>query len=259
MIDRKQSKRLVWVAAVSTALSLVLINGARVRAAGPSDVIVACVAPNGDMRASNSADGCKQNETVLTWNVQGPIGITGPAGATGLVGPIGPVGPEGPAGRDGRDGRDGGDNAPPTPTVHAQMRIDGFNSNNATPIFGFSLGATNSTSTSSGGGAGAGKVVFANLVVSKMLDGDSVPLLQAAATGQILKNLVIDVFAAGSSVPFATYTFDDVVVASNVLGASTSSVNEQEAFDFRRITSDVTVNGQTFHSCFDIKAVASCS
>jgi hypothetical protein len=36
-------------------------------------------------------------------------------------------------------------------------------------------------------------------------------------------------------------------------------VNQQDAFDFRRITSDVTVNGQTFHSCFDIKALLSCS
>jgi len=138
------------------------------------------------------------------------------------------------------------------------MRIDGLNSNNPTPIFSFSLGATNSITTS-GGGAGTGKVTFANLVVSKMLDGDSVPLLQAASTGQVLRTLVIDVFAAGSNVPFATYTFDDVVVTSNVLGSSTSAVNEQDAFDFRRITSDVTVNGQTFHSCFDIKALSSCS
>ncbi len=138
------------------------------------------------------------------------------------------------------------------------MRIDGLNGNNATPIFSFSLGATNSVSTS-GGGGGAGKVTFANLVVSKMLDGDSVPLLQAAATGQVLRNLVIDVFVAGRNVPFATYTFEDVVVTSNVLGSSTSAVNEQDAFDFRKITSDVTISGQTFHSCFDIKAVASCS
>ena len=182
---------------------------------------------------------------------------SGAAGVAGPAGPIGAAGPEGPAGRDGRDGRDGGNIVPP-PTVTAQMRIDNVNGANPTPIFGFTLGATNS-STTSGGGAGAGKVTFANLVVSKMLDGDSVPLLQAAATGQVLRTLVIDVFAAGTNVPFATYTFEDAVVTSNVLGSSTSAVNEQDAFDFRRITSDVTVNGQTFHSCFDIKAFSSCS
>jgi len=34
--------------------------------------------------------------------------------------------------------------------------------------------------------------------------------------------------------------------------------SEQDTFDFRRITSDVSVNGQTFHSCFDVKASTSC-
>jgi hypothetical protein len=49
-----------------------------------------------------------------------------------------------------------------------------------------------------------------------------------------------------------------VSVASNVLGSSASAINEQDAFNFRRITSDVTLNGQTFHSCFDVKALAPC-
>jgi type VI protein secretion system component Hcp len=144
----------------------------------------------------------------------------------------------------------------PAPAVAAQMRIDGLNGNNPAPILSFSLGAANDVSTS---GAGAGKVTFSDLVVSKGLDGDSVPLLQAAATGQIFKSLAIEVSSLGSSVPFATYTFEDVTVTSTVLGSSNSTVNEQDAFDFRRITSDVTLNGQSFHSCFDIKALASCS
>ena len=81
--------------------------------------------------------------------------------------------------------------------------------------------------------------------------------LQAAATGQVLKTLTIEV-SNGGRAPFAIYTFEDVVVSSSVIGAS-GSVDEQDAFDFRRITSDVTVNGQAFHSCFDVKANASCS
>jgi len=150
-----------------------------------------------------------------------------------------------------------GPNDPRGPGVRAQMRIDGLNGNNPTAIVGFSLGATNSASSSDSGG-GAGKVTFANLVVSKLLDADSVPLLQAAATGQILRSVVIELFDAGN-VPFATYTFQDVVVTSTVLGSSTSAVTEQDAFDFRTITSNVTINGQTFHSCFDVKALSSCS
>jgi type VI secretion system secreted protein Hcp len=256
MIDRVESTRVVRAACGAAVLFLAMAIGPRLHAAPGPEVIVACVGPNGDMRAASGSNGCNRHETPRTWNVQGPAGVPGP---TGLTGPAGPAGAEGPAGRDGRDGRDGDGNASSKPAVSAQMRIDGLNSNNPTPIFSFSLGATNSVSTAGGSGGGAGKVTFANLVVSKMLDGDSVPLLQAAATGQILRTLEIDVFDAGSSVPFATYTFEDVVVTSNVLGSSTSAVNEQDAFDFRKITSDVTINGRTFHSCFDIKAVAPCS
>jgi len=253
MMIWQHSKRYVRAASASAVMGLILAVSPMLHAAA-GGVIVACVGPNGEMRAVAAADGCRKTETPLTWNIEG---IQGPAGAAGPTGPVGPAGPEGPAGRDGRDGRDG--SATPAPTVIAQMRIDGFNGNNPTPIFNFSVGASNSGSSSSGGGGGAGKVTFTNLAVSKMLDGDSVPLLQAAATGQHLKSLVIEVLAVGTSVPFATYTFDDVVVASTVLGSSTSAINEQDNFDFSRITSDVTVNGQTFHSCFDIKALSSCS
>jgi type VI secretion system secreted protein Hcp len=152
----------------------------------------------------------------------------------------------------------GGDGVPPGLAVTTQMRIEGLNGNNPTPVVSFSLGAANTGSTSSGGGGGAGKATFSPLTVSKGLDADSVPLLQAAATGQVLRTVTIEVFNAGTRVPFATYTFEDVLVSSSVIGAS-GSVDEQDTFDFRRITSDVTVNGQAFHSCFDIKANASCS
>jgi len=148
--------------------------------------------------------------------------------------------------------------AAPTSGVIVQMRIAGINDNTPTAIQSFSLGATDTLSVSTGSGGGAGKVSFANLTVSKGLDADSVPLLQAAATGQVLKTVVIDVFAAHDGAPFATYTFEDVVVTSNVIGAANSSTTEQDAFDFRRISSDVSINGQTFHSCFDVKAGASC-
>lgn len=161
------------------------------------------------------------------------------------------------ADQNGKDGN-GKHDERPGPTVAVQMRIDGLNGNNATPIQSFSLGATNSASTT-GTGGGVGKTTFSDLLVSKSLDGDSVPLLQAAATGQIFKSLAIEVFHTGSSVPFAVYTFEDVSVTSNVLGSSDATVNEQDAFDFRKITSDVTLNGQTFHTCFDVKTLSSCS
>jgi len=148
--------------------------------------------------------------------------------------------------------------AAPSNGVTVQMRIAGINDGSPTTIQSFSLGATDTLSVSTGSGGGAGKISFANLAVTKALDADSVPLLQAAATGQILKNVVIDVFTGHDTTPFATYTFEDVIVTSNVIGAANSSTSEQDAFDFRRITSDVSINGQTFHSCFDVKVGASC-
>ena len=249
MIDRQRVKQIARAASAGVAL---VFAATALHAAGPGDVIVACVSASGDLRIANDNYGCRRNETTLTWNVQGPAGAPGPAGAQGLAGP------EGPAGRDGRDGRDGDPGTPP-PSVTAQMRIDGVNGGTATPIGSFSLGATDTASTSSGGGAGSGKVTFSNLIVTKTLDGDSVPLLQAASTGQVLSRLSIDVFNVGSATPFATYTFENVVVTSTILGSPASLVGEQDAFDYRKITTDVTINGQTFHNCFDVKLSSSCS
>ncbi len=47
---------------------------------------------------------CANNETLLTWNSQGPAGATGatgPAGATGATGSTGATGPTGSAGLSG--------------------------------------------------------------------------------------------------------------------------------------------------------------
>src|SRR5688500_8824002 len=44
----------------------------------------ACVNPNsGDMKLVQGATSCKNNEQLVTWNVQGPKGDPGPKGAPG--------------------------------------------------------------------------------------------------------------------------------------------------------------------------------
>jgi type VI protein secretion system component Hcp len=91
-----------------------------------------------------------------------------------------------------------------------------------------------------------------------MLDGMSVPLLSAAATGKHIKDVQIDVFEVGSGTPFATYTFQDALVTADVLGSSQNALNEQLTFNFAKIISDITIAGTTFHSCFDIKANVTC-
>ena len=52
--------------------------------------VLACVSTkDGAMRNVASTTACKNNETLLQWNVRGPTGPSGPQGATGPQGPAG--------------------------------------------------------------------------------------------------------------------------------------------------------------------------
>src|SRR5262249_18287838 len=88
--------------------------------------------------------------------------------------------------------------APPASGVVAQMTIAGINNGTPTTIQSFSLGATDALGTADGG---TGKVSFAGLAISKVLDADSVPLLQAAATGQRLSRVTIELFNGTNTTP----------------------------------------------------------
>ncbi len=50
---------------------------------------------------------CSSNDSLLTWNIQGPQGDTGPQGVQGPGGPDGPMGPQGSRGPDGPTGPQG--------------------------------------------------------------------------------------------------------------------------------------------------------
>src|SRR5262245_6022800 len=85
----------VWVVAGSTARA-------------QSGVIHACVhRTNGQVRIGSATEGCKVPEVAVTWNVNGPIGATGPTGATGATGPTGAAGATGPTGAAGATGATG--------------------------------------------------------------------------------------------------------------------------------------------------------
>ena len=103
--------------------------GSFVLADGNNTVYYACVNnSSGTIHVVDSSDSCKHNETLISWNQQGPQGeagqqgVAGPQGpeglpgAQGVAGPQGPqgdagpqgiqgeTGPQGPAGQDGADG-----------------------------------------------------------------------------------------------------------------------------------------------------------
>lgn len=236
--------RLVGAVLVSSVLAIVMFAGVPVSA--QSGEIRACVGSDGKLSVVGAGGSCKSNESLLVWNVAGPAG------------PAGPEGPEGPAGPAGRDGRDATGPVPPAPTLLMQMTVDDMNNNNPTPIQAFSLGATNSGDVVFGGGGGTGKVDFQSLNVAKMLDGMSVSLLTAAATGEHISDVKIEVFSIGSSTPFAIYKFEDLLVAAHSFGSSQSAMTEQVSFVFAKIRSDITVGGTRFEGCYDIKANKQC-
>ena len=246
-MTRVVDRRYALAGLVSAAAACLLASSSLVQA--QEQVIRACLGSDGLFRAAGPTGACSGERQPLVWNVVGPAGPQGPQG---------PEGPEGPAGPAGRDGRDATGPAPPAPTMSLQMTVDGLNGNNPTPILNFGLGATNPGSTSTGGGSGSGKVTFQDLAVTKMLDGMSVALMSAAATGTHLKTVQIEAFAIGASTPFAVYLFEDALVTASVLGSSGDAMSESVTFNFARIVSDITLLGNTFHSCYDIRQNKMC-
>jgi len=112
-------RRLAWVSthvavgalAVAAAAGVALATHTRPTLAG---TINACVNDSsGRIRITAAPGHCKQHETGLQWNVQGPAGATGPVGPVGPAGPAGadgspgPAGPTGPAGQNGAPGSTG--------------------------------------------------------------------------------------------------------------------------------------------------------
>lgn len=115
----KTRKLIVGAGAVAL---LVGVTGAAATAAVPAEdgVIDGCyVNSSGTLRVIDpEAEQCRNGETPISWNQQGPQGPQGPQGIQGEQGPPGPAGPQGEQGQPGADGQDGKDGAagPPGPT-----------------------------------------------------------------------------------------------------------------------------------------------
>jgi len=87
----KLSRRSV-IAGISVIACAVLVPIA-MRAANSPTTLEACVNPgNGMMRLVDSSTACHNNETRVTWNIEGPQGPPGDPGPKGDPGPQGPPG-----------------------------------------------------------------------------------------------------------------------------------------------------------------------
>ena len=75
-----------------------------------SDTVIACVntkSKGKNLRIVDSPDDCRNRETPLQWNTEGPPGATGMTGMTGMDGAPGATGMTGMTGMDGADGATG--------------------------------------------------------------------------------------------------------------------------------------------------------
>ena len=93
---------------IVTASIAVGLTAAGAAAAATSGTINACVNnSSGELKIVGATATCGTNETLLTWNQQGPQGIQGPAGPKGDTGATGPAGTNGTNGIDGATGPTG--------------------------------------------------------------------------------------------------------------------------------------------------------
>jgi hypothetical protein len=145
--------RRTGLACVSVVAFVLLIVLARVAASAPPPppaVLEACVNPgNGNMRLVGPSTACHNNETRVSWNVEGAPGPTGPTG---------PTGPQGPPGEDGADGVSAG--GPPYVWVctpgnldfgnNGQAEVSIFNGSNTTATLATHFLAKNGANVSGG-------------------------------------------------------------------------------------------------------------
>jgi hypothetical protein len=114
--------------AVATAAAVLASGGvAAATNVFSDDAIHGCYKqPNGQLRVVAAAGDCKDNETALTWNQQGPAGADGRAGAAGVAGPQGEKGEKGDTGPQGEKGDTGpaGQDGAPGPAGPAGRGMD---------------------------------------------------------------------------------------------------------------------------------------
>lgn len=83
-------------------------------------------------------------------------------------------------------------------------------------VLAFGWGADNpQTGASTGGGAGSSRASFHDLVITKATDKSSPKLMTACASGQHLKQVLLEVCRAGKGKqPFLQHTLTEVLVTS---------------------------------------------
>ena len=96
------NKKFTLITSAIVSIALVMTAWTYIRAADGQ--ITVCVKKNGNVYvigSEYSRSNCKGNDTLLSWNIQGPPGPQGPQGEQGPEGPQGSPGPQGIPGPEG--------------------------------------------------------------------------------------------------------------------------------------------------------------
>jgi hypothetical protein len=99
--------RLAGTALTLSALALTCAQTARAQTTDDNTIKACYNVSNGQMRQVAGPSDCKNGETFILWNVQGPKGDKGDKGDPGPVGPQGPQGLKGDTGATGAQGPQG--------------------------------------------------------------------------------------------------------------------------------------------------------
>ena len=168
---RGRFTRRAWRFAAAATLAVGIGAGVAYSSSSRSSAttLTACVKANdGAMRLVSSASACRNNESAVTWNAEGPQGVAGPVGPQGPQGPQGPKGDKGDTGDTGATGPQGpkGDTGPAGPAGAGLTSIDGLNGLTCTVggsagTIAVAVAASGSVSvtcasTNPGGGGGGG-------------------------------------------------------------------------------------------------------
>jgi type VI secretion system secreted protein Hcp len=212
---------------IAAALLAVVAAGAGTyayAAASDGTTIHGCVGGDGKLRVLSSSEGCKKDETALSWNT------VGPAGAQGATGPAGVQGLAGPAGRDGRDGLNGSAATPPDPNAIAgTLAVTGqkqgaFN----TTLTGFSHEIVSPRDPASG--LPTGQRMHKPISITKQLDATTPLLLNALVNNENLTSVLLGLMRNGQQV--ATIKLTNANISDYVANGG----NETWSFTYQKIT-----------------------
>lgn len=221
----------VGAAALAAAVVAAAAGAIAWGAGSDSPVVHACVAGGSGLVRIPGSGGCRQNETALDWNVQGPQGEPGPPG---------PAGPAGAAAGE-----------PNTRVVGflqartAAGTIDGEATDKGhekwITVLGFDGGAAAPVVSGGSGGAGAGKVDLKPIVITKPIDTATPKLFQALVTGEHLPGVQLDLVrpdGSGGEQVFYTVKLTNVLVGEiHQLdeGKADGRAVEQVSLDYQKI------------------------